>query len=270
MVKATRVKWMCIAIFAALAVTATSAQAYMYGFVWDRSVDYDPGTIHGSSLGNPNTDAMGIGVWQMESTNSAGDPLGGANPWYEGTTSIQVWDNSWYGGGPTWARGDNVNPPMGSANVTANVSNAALLGNAPLVRWTNPVDRPFPLEISGDLTINWRGGGGKSGNVDFDVAVVHFDASANTYDLLFGETYEKPTDDDSWTSLSMAVHIGQVWVEPGDQIIISPRGLSASGSTWPHLVDDLTLTMMPEPASLSLLGLGALGLAARRRRTRRT
>jgi len=253
----------------ALSLGASSAQAanYGYGFVWDRSVDYDAGTIHGSSAGNPNTDSQGSAVWAMESTNAAGDGLGGANPWYEGATQLQVWDDSWHGGSGLWARGDNDNPPITSTALTHNISNASLHGNIPLVRWFSPVAETITLEITGSLTENWRGGSGLSDNIDFDVAIVHFDASLNTYEVLFGELFEKPTDDQSWESLTRDVAVSAT-IEPGDQILVGHRALTPSprGSTWPSLTDNLVFTQTPEPTSLALLGLGALGLAARRRR----
>jgi len=262
-----RVVFAATVVALALALGAAPACAgYYYGFVWDRSADYDPGTTHGSSDGNPNTDTNGNPVWSLESTNAAGDGLGGANPWYQGATQLEVWDSSWYGGGPTWARGDNVNPGISPTSLTHNISNSSLHGNVPLVRWFSPVDESFSLQITGSLTENWRGGGGLSDNVDFDVAIAHFDASANTYDTLFGEVFEKPTDDQSWESLTKDVAVFAT-IEPGDQIIVSHRGQTPSprGSTWPNLADDLIFTQTPEPATLTLLGLGALALLRRRR-----
>jgi hypothetical protein len=268
-----------VALVATLVVglAAGSAEAgYMVGFTWDRSVDYDAGTVHGSSLGNPNTDAEGNPVWSMESTNSAGDGLGGANPWYKGATQLQVWDNSWYGGGPVWARGDNTNPPIGSTGLTHNISSGGTYGNVPLIRWINPIDRDVQIDIDGDLTVLWRGGGGQAGNVDFDVAIAMVDVSEGTTNLLWGELYEKPTDDTSWESLSMPVAISGLWLEPGDELLIGHRGQGTAGNTWPNLADNLTLTItgiVPEPSALALavVGLaGCGGLLGRRRRRRPT
>ncbi|MFW6163079.1 MAG: PEP-CTERM sorting domain-containing protein [Planctomycetota bacterium] len=261
-----------LSFFAVAAVTAVvlvaggpAGAGYYYGFEWDRSADWDPGSIHGSSAGNPNTDAEGNPVWSLESTHAAGDGLGGVNPWYEGATQLQVWDDSWYGGGPTWARGDNVNPPISSSALTHNISSGGLHSHVPLVRWVNPVPRPFPLEIAGTLTEQWRGGGGLTDNVDFDVVIAHYDASAMGFDVLYGEAFEKPSDNQLWESLSADVHL-LVPMEPGDELVISHRGHHpASRAAWPSLADDLTLTMKPEPATLSVLGLGVLGLLRRRR-----
>jgi len=262
-----RCLWLSALVIALVVVApAMSAHAgYYYGFVWDRSADYDPGTTHGSSAGNPNTDAQGATVWSMESTNSAGTGLGGANPWYTVATQLQVWDDSWYGGGPTWARGDNSNPPIGSTSLTHNISNSSVHSNIPLIRWLNPLDETGILQITGTLTENWRGASNACGNIDFDVAIVHYDASALTYDVLYGELFEKPHDDTRLESLSDSIALS-VLVEPGDQIIVSHRGRATSGNSWPNLSDDLTLRLVPEPTSLALLGLGALGLFRRRRR----
>jgi len=42
-------------------------------------------------------------------------------------------------------------------------------------------------------------------------------------------------------------------------------GLNASGYSWPHLVDSLSISQIPEPSSIVLLVTGVLGLLARRR-----
>ena len=247
--------------------------AYYQGFVWDRSVDYDPGTTHGSSAGNPNTDTEGNPVWSMESTNAAGGRLGGSNPWYEGATQLQVWDSSWYGGGPTWARGDNVNPPISSSGLTHNISNAGLHSHVPLIRWVNPMIYPTKLDIAGNLTVLWRGGGGLTDNVDFDVAIVQ--RSGANYGVLYGDLFEKPTDDQSWESLTKPVSLPGIWVQPGDEILIGHRGLTpATRAAWPNLQDNLTLQIaainVPEPGTLAIWTLlAATGIAAGWRRRRR-
>jgi hypothetical protein len=260
---------MALVVGVAVVWAGPAAADYIKGFTWDRSADYDPGTVPGSSLGNPNTDAEGNGVWQMESTDLAGDGLGGINPWYQGPTQVQVWDDSWYGGGPAWTRGDNVNPPMSAGDMTHNVGGGTY-GNIPLVRWLNPVEHGLFLDIEGTLTERWRGGGGVSSNVDFDVVIAHYDLSTDTYNVLFGQLFEKPTDDNSWEDLSVPVSISNYWVAPGDAILISHRGLSTAGSTWPNLQDDLVFELhdFPEPGTVTLLVFGGLGLLARRRRRR--
>jgi hypothetical protein len=247
--------------------------AYYPGFVWDRSVDYDEGTVVGSTLGNPNTDAEGNPAWSIESTNALGTGLGGASPWYEGTTFLHVWDDSWYGGAGAWTRGDNVNPPIRGTSMTANISSAGLRSNVPLVRWINPVDYPTKLDITGDLRIDWRGGGGTSANIDFDVAVAKHDVLSDTWTVLYGSLFEKPHDDNSFESLTKSVSLSGVWVQPGDEIIVSPWAYGSSGSTWPSLADDLTFSIaaivIPEPATLfiwTLLGAAALAAGWRRRR----
>jgi hypothetical protein len=227
--------------------------AYYHGFVWDRSVDYDAGTTHGSTAGNPSTDAEGNPVWRMESTNAAGDGLGGPNPWYEGATQLQVWDSSWFGGGPVWARGDDVNPPIGSTNLTHNISNSGVYNNVPLIRWMNPLSFATKIDIAGDLTVLWRGGGGLSDNIDFDVVIVQ--RSGSTYNVLFGEVFEKPTDDQTWEELTKSVSLPGIWVQPGDEILIGHRGHSpATRAAWPNLQDNLTFEIaaiaVPEPTTM--------------------
>ena len=149
-----------VGLLIGLAGAARTAEAgYTEGFIWDRSVDYDAGTVAFSTVGNPNTDAEGNGVWQMESTNAAGDGLGGASPWYEGATQLQVWDNSWYGGGGLWARGDNVNPGIKNTAMTHNIGGTTY-ANVPLIRWLNPVVQGYWIDITGSLTEGWAGPSG--------------------------------------------------------------------------------------------------------------
>ncbi len=264
------VRWVSmVGLLIGLAGAARTAEAgYTEGFIWDRSVDYDPGAIPFSPVGNPNTDAEGNGVWQMESTNAAGDGLGGASPWYEGATQLQVWDNSWYGGGGVWARGDNVNPYVNQGSLLHNINPASNWVHIPLVRWLNPIAQGYWIDITGSLTENWRGPGGQAANIDFEVVIAHLDAETGLYTVLFGDLFEKPTDDTSLESLTKAVSISGVYLTAGDQILISHRGLT-SGSAWPSLNDNLEFELtefIPEPATMTLLAFGGMGMLIRRRR----
>ena len=251
-----------------LAFVTTSVNAeYVPGFVWDRSVDFDEGTVAGSASGNPSTDAEGNGVWQMEYTMSAGDGLGGANPWYEGTTGLMAWDDSWFGGTGKWARGDDLGG-MITADGLNHSAEGAWYGFIPVVRWLNPVSDPFQMSVTGHVRANWRGANNQSANVDVDVIIAHEDSSEGTMSLLFAETLEKPTDDNSWEGLDVHVNIAAIQLESGDSLLISARAQGAADDFWMPLGDALTFQIVPEPSTIALLGMGALASLALIRRRR--
>lgn len=240
---------------------------YVPGFTWNRLADFDLGTQHLSTLGNPNTDSEGSAVWQYESTDAAGDPLGGANPWYEGATSLMVWDSNWYGQWQRWARGDDFGGMVGPDHLQ-HLFQQGDGDHAPVVRWLNPVSDPFVMTITGTLYVHGdTSGGGFSG---IDVVIAHVDHSDNdAVSLLYGSTFAEEDSEQS-------VAISGVGIEPGDQIILSGRGLRPSTEGYISVRDGgLTFTFssapVPGPSCLvALIGIGAMALLiAARRRLRR-
>lgn len=213
---------------------------YGYGFIWDRSEEYQDGTIQGSSQGNPNLDSMGNAVWSMESTNEAGDGLGGENPWYEGVTTPAVWDASWYGRPfGAWAQGNDACACLLSDYFEHTLRGEWSYKHVPMVRWLNPVDQPFEMEITGEIEVQWNGE--MPADVDTDVIIAHLDVSQGTTTLLYSKVFEKPTSDHSVEILVDTVHIPFILIEPGDQLLISGRGHHPASSAYNDICDDLIL-----------------------------
>ncbi|HUT60939.1 MAG TPA: hypothetical protein VNA25_24085 [Phycisphaerae bacterium] len=250
-----------------LAVAGLLDAEYGAGFVWDRSADYDPGTVHGSSLGNPNTDAAGNGVWQMEYTDSAGDDLGGADPWYQGATSLARWDSDYFHNGRgTWARDNDLGGEFSQGHIVHLIDAWTVPHDyeyVPILRWLNPVPDPFEMTIEGTLGILWRGNRNLAADVAVDVVVAHLDASDGTTSLLYAETFDKPTHDGSQEELYVPFDPVSLWIEPADELLISLRARGTDIEKYILLADDLTMQMatIPEPSTLTLLFLGLMSLA---------
>jgi hypothetical protein len=136
--------------------------AYQEAYVWDRSVDWTPGTQPGTSTGNPDNDLRGNPVWEYVRV-TGGDGVGGANPWYKQTQSLQVWDNDWYGQAGRWVKADNTLPTVTQTGMEIRGT------DSPMAKWLNPTGKPVMIDLAGSLTLSWRGGA--NGNVD--LAVVH-------------------------------------------------------------------------------------------------
>ena len=270
-------RWLFLFMLAGLVLVGSPAAKaeYVAGFVWKRSADYDEGTTQNSTIGNPNTDSEGAGVWQYETTDTAGDGLGGANPWYEGNTALMVWDGSWYGRTfGVWAQGEDTCAPI-LADRFHHTLRSELYGDlfhshVPIVRWLNPVSVPLELKITGTLSLCW--GGPQPADVDMDLLIGFLGASEDTITPLYAKTFEPP--DDGSNNLSDAVDIPSLWIDPGDQVIISGRAHSPAPYAFNKVYDDLTFqinSIVPAPSKLvGLVSMGIVGLViALRRRFRK-
>lgn len=117
-----------------------------------------------------------------------------------------------------------------------------------------------------------------SGSSGYRIALMNGSAtpgatSAYSNDLTFGQTYTITTTYD-YTNKSGSLFIDTTDISSGG-IAATDSGFSdaadayafrqAAGNTQ-QIIDNLTVSIAPEPASLSLLGMGAIGLIARRRK----
>lgn len=246
----------------------TSLGAYNNGFVWQRSVDWQTeDNVPNTNIGQPEKDSQGNLVWQYEHTVLRGQPLGSTNPWFKGATALQVWDPSTYGSGEGgWVFVDDTAPEISQVSTNDN-QHIDVFNHLPLVRWRNPVPTPFDMQITGQLIFNWYGNQGKAPNAPVDFVISRFVPSTQEYDTLYSNTFEKPHNDTRFESLSLSLFVN-AHIEPGDNIIISHRcrgGSYSNEGRWVTMSDnDVKLTVIPEPATLSLLAIG--GLLLRRRK----
>jgi hypothetical protein len=244
-------------------LAASSANADM---VWRRASDWVPGTVAGSTMGNPGN-VNGAPVWRYETTQGGG--LGSVNPWYKQPTSLMTWDPAWYATGwGVWSHGDNLNPPVLAGRLIHNVA-ASTWGDIPLVRWMNPLGNGVALDIAGTLTVNWNGVNGLGRPVNVDVVIAKYTAASNTTSILFSDTVSKPNPFPSvGDSVFLPVNLSQIAMNAGDSIIISHRGQNPVGplGAWVNLYDNLSLSAVPAPGSFALLSLAGLVAVRRKRR----
>ena len=233
----------------AVTVLSTTAMAqYEPGFVWDRSEDWDDGTVNGQSwgAGNPDDDAAGNRVWSYEYVVGGGD-LKAADPWYSLVPQLLVWDPSWFGEPGLWAFSDDASPPIGALGSTHSIRNDNF-ARVPVMRWTNPAGDGLTIDIAGDLILAWSGLGGVGTDVDMDVVIAHVDKSEGTTNVLFSDTLSNPAPGEIGAAVTLPVDLQGVTVDAGDAIIISHRGREAVGTShWLNLGDDITITLAGVP-----------------------
>lgn len=247
---------------------------YGLGYTWNRQADWTvrPGSDHGTTNGNPDDDSLGSPVWGYEYYDNVpdGSDLDSANPWYTlSSAGLMVWDNNWYDGGARmWAQADDTLPSVGEAVL---IVASETWPDVVLVRWTTPSNERIRVSLTSgtEFGVRWSGYGGITSPVDLDVVIAKLDASdGNSITSLWSTTVSKPTNNSSPETLSLpALSLPDVTIDPGDQILFSIRAREwVSGPRDQYFYDDISITIVPEPATLSLLGLGALALIRRRKR----
>ncbi len=264
-------------LFVMMVASNSTWAAYDVGFTWNRWDDWKPGTINNSSVGNPCTDSAGNPAWSYEyyAGVSLGSDLGTANPWYELPSSgSMVWyDPPSYIG--VWGYQYEVPPfvfpgPNGLRHYPKNqVHNGDHFAQVPLVRWDNPSSDP--------ITVSLTSGDGFRGVINplptgtvVDIVIARTDASdGDSVHLLYSETITKTMSESAIQYLDIpALNIEDLGLDPGDDILFSVRSRNMTlGGGWYSvgLDDDVTITVVPEPATMSLLALGGLAMLRRRR-----
>ncbi len=261
-----------------LANSSALAQTYNAGFSWSRAADWtvEPNSYAGTANGNPVSDSMGNPVWSYEWVQG-GAGLGSSDPWYTQTSQRLLWDTNWYGQGyPVWSRasvaGNGVsqdyNPMVAQSYMLQNLANSPPISSAdqsPLVRWIDPLSQSTLLSITGTLRVEWQGAtGGYPVNVDLVIAQ---ESSAGIFDILFSDTVSKPHNDTTTEFLDVPVSTTTL-ANPGDSLVYSLRANGESSGNWITLDDPLTITIVPEPAAVAMLGLGGVVFCALRLRPR--
>lgn len=233
---------------------------------WRRSTDWLPGLTQGSSQNNPSP-VGGVPIWQYEVVHGGG--LGSSNPWYAQSGQLMTWDPAWYATGwGVWSGGNDLNPPILAGRMIHNV-HTSVYDNIPLVRWMNPFGAAAQISIDGTVTINWNGVNGLGKPDDVDVVIAkRSGGDGGSMFLLYATTVSKPNPFPSvGDQVNLPINLDHVPINPGDSIVFTERAHSAIGpfGAWVNMYDALTITAVPAPGSLALLGLGGL-VAGRRRR----
>jgi hypothetical protein len=259
-----------VAAITVLGSIANASPAYGPNFLWWRSNDYKPGTVVGSTLGNPGNDTMGnpvYGAYEVPFGNDLADP----NPWYKQAGTLLPWYNDWAStGSDGWCDGQNTGPVVGSARLYQSLwSNLGT--EVPMVTWTNPTGTSFTMNISGTATIDWLNFGGSNPTCNVDFILTKYTPSTSTYFNILATTLTYPNSGEATVNLSgLNVH-----VDAGDQILMSMRGDQAPSSATQYIrMDDSSIryrfaaSPVPEPTSLVALlaGIASIGSLITRRR----
>ncbi|MEO1007377.1 MAG: hypothetical protein AAFX79_02300 [Planctomycetota bacterium] len=257
------------ALAGTLAVAGSALAQYDIGDSWHRQTDWAPGTLPGTTAGNPSPGFDGIPVWSHEAV-AGGGGLDADTPWYAQPSTQLSWDTNWWTTGQSgWTNGEDVNPPIFQDRMVHHAANQGF-NDVPLVRWLVPGTEDIAVDIDGTLSVLWTGEDFIGTDRDVELVVAR-DNGDGTIDVLFSDRVNKPNPLDTvGDTMDSNVDLNTVLLDSDDSIIISGRAVDSTGRRghWMAISDDLTIEVVPipAPASIALLGLG--GLAALRR-TRR-
>ncbi|MCE5276880.1 MAG: PEP-CTERM sorting domain-containing protein [Planctomycetaceae bacterium] len=248
-----KMAWAFIATATLVLAAGTAANAaYSYGYVWDRSADFALAPIT-----NPDNDSQGNAVWRCAYSTGGSFTYQSGAKWYQQTGTALIWDSSWFGGGAVWARANDKTPvAWGSAMVYASQSGVSA-SYAPLVQWINPAGNGTVVEINGTLTRSTT-----VGTSNYDFAAVWYDASANTYTAVapgsVASTLYSTTSIFTFNAVTLTL-------DAGDFIQFGIKPHAPAGGDYITMEDNITITYIPEPATVVLLSAGTVAMLRRRR-----
>ncbi len=265
-------------------ILSTAHAQYGDGFVWDPQADWieRPASDEGTTNGNPAVDAVGNPTWHYKYFDGvpADSDLAGSTPWYNHpTTTSMIWDvNASYGS--RWAGGLDVMPHIAEGwmnHLMGTGEGGSTYDQVPVLVWANPSATPIEVSLTSktDAFNVWWWGNSQAGYaapVDVDVAIVHYDASEDAVTPLYTHTIAKPTETNALESAPLpAMAIDSLHVGPGDEILFTVRATEETSPPslyqFARFDHGALIEIVPEPTSLALLGLGALAVFRKRRRT---
>jgi len=214
----------------------TFTYALVDGLSWNRELDFRPGTVNLSTQGNPSLDRFGLPTWRMDYL--AGGGLSDSAPWYRRPPGRLLWDNDWYGNGGYWAYQDNFGAIVWKQGLSQNLSGGGWFDSIPAVSWISPLSGS--VDVIGELEVEWNGNNSVAANVGVDIVIASRLRADGSLTLLYTNTVFKPTPANNRPeSLRLPVTLANVAVGPGDELVLTHRGHSSTGSHWVNVYDRL-------------------------------
>jgi len=162
---------------------------------------------------------------------------------------------------PSTFSAEGTSPHSGSFN--GKIENV-VSGSAALVKQANVgVGIVTPMQ---DITINfWARGSAEAGGVHFAELFSELDGGGTSKSEILSGGPLFPPSDTVWTEYTFNTTLGSD-VSGGVTLQFNAATGANIGSTATFEIDDVSISVVPEPASLALLGFAGLALVSRRRR----
>jgi hypothetical protein len=236
--------WFFVCAIAVLARIPTAVAQYSPGYIWNRQAVWYGGNGNGGTSGNPNLDSEGNPAWEYVALGGGG--IGSSDPWYDASAHsiLGTYDT---GGGYGWLGGD-------AFCFQNSLIHQWGQDGAPGVIWLNPTNEAVTVNIIGLVQFSWDAG--LSASSDYVIATENLQTYAAT--PLF-ETTVSPSG-----ATTVPIDITDVSLAANQGLVFTFRGDVSTYLDY-YESDSINVVLVPEPTSLSLLGLGGVALLGRRR-----
>jgi hypothetical protein len=230
----------CGALLISLAGGETGAAIYGPGVSWQRSETFGGGRQNDSTVGNPNPDQRGVGVFyyyavetSMDDYDTARARREDATPWYQLARNMMRWrpgDNAWRLDGAIATR-DSLRHAIRTQDNS--------FRHVPLYVWRNPAGDGVHVQVTGTYTLKWES------QWEIDLVLAYHDVSSDAWEPLNPTgRYARPDNEDR---LTLNADPFTLDMDADDELVLSVRSTGLGDYRWQYATveDDVTISLVP-------------------------